>query len=89
MDAHETDAPETLLSLRDAAAALGLRPATIKQYILRGQLAAVRVPYGNATRLYVAHVEIDCYRCASLGTKGWDKRRRHAPSAPPDEPGAR
>ena len=29
MDAHETDAPETLLNLRDAAAALGLRPATV------------------------------------------------------------
>ncbi len=86
MDADETD---TLLSLRDAAATLGLRPATVKQYIQKGQLAAVRVPYGNATRLYVTHVEIDRYRCASLGAQGWDKRRRHAPSAPTDEPGAR
>jgi len=88
MDAAETDTQDALLSLRDAAAALGLRPATVKQYIQKGQLAAVRVPYGNATRLYVAHVEIDRYRCASLGAQGWDKRRRPAPSASPDEPGA-
>jgi len=66
MDAHETD---TLPSLRAAAAALGLRPATVKQDIQQGQLAALRVPSGHATRLYVAHVEIDRYRCASLGVR--------------------
>ena len=33
MNADETDAQGTLLSLRDAATALGLRPATVKQYI--------------------------------------------------------
>jgi len=74
MDTDKTDAPETLLSLRDAAAALGLRPATVKQYILRGHLAALRVPQGNAIRLFVAQAEIDRYRQESLG-KGWDKRR--------------
>jgi len=89
MDADETDAPETLLSLHDAAAALGLRPATVKQYILRGQLAAVRVPCGNATRLYVAPSEIDRYRRASLGAQGWDKRRGPAPPASPDASRAR
>ncbi len=75
MDADETDAPETLLSLRDAAAALGLRPATVKQYILRGQLAAVRLPQGHATRLFVAPAEIARYRRASLGAQGWTTRR--------------
>ncbi len=89
MDADETDAPETLLSLRDAAAALGLRPATVKQDILRGQLAAVRVPCGNATRLYVAPSEIDRYRRESLGVQGWDKRRGPAPPASPDVSRAR
>ncbi len=84
----DANAPDTLLCLRDAAP-LGLRPATVKQDIQKGQLAAVRVLYGHATRLYVTHVEIDRYRCASLGAQGWDKRRRHAPSAPTDEPGAR
>jgi len=88
MDADETDAPETLLSLRDAAAALGLRPATVKQYILRGQLAAVRLPHGASTRLYVAPAEIARYRRASLGTQGWADRRRHAAPAPTDESGA-
>jgi len=88
-DADETDAPETLLSLRDAAAALGLRPATVTQDILRGQLAAVRVPHGNATHLFGAPAELERYRRASLGTQGWDDRRRHAPPAPADEPGAR
>ncbi len=44
MNADKTDEQGTLLSLRDTAAALGLRPATVKQYILRGRLAAVRVP---------------------------------------------
>ncbi len=88
MDADETDAPETLLSLRDAAAR-GLRSATVKQYILRGQLAAVRVPCGHATRLFVAPAELERYRRASLGTQGWDDRRRHAPPAPADEPGVR
>ncbi len=89
MDATETDTQGPLIPLRDAAAALGLRPATVKQYILRGQLAAVRVPCGHATRLYVAPAELERYRRASLGAQGWDKRRRHGPSAPPDEPGAR
>jgi len=89
MDADETNAPETLLSLRDAAAALGLRPATVKQYILRSQLAAVRVPCGHATRLFVAPADLERYRRVSLGTQGWDDRRRHAPPAPADEPGAR
>ena len=69
MDADETDAPETLLSLR-AAAARGLRSATVKQYILRGQLAAVRVPCGHATRLFVAPAELERYRRASLGAPG-------------------
>ncbi len=79
MDTDETDTPETLLSLRDAAIALGLRAATVKQYILRGQLAAVRVPHGHATRLYVAQAEIDRYRHASLGAQGWHKRRERLP----------
>jgi len=87
----DANAPDTLLSLRDAAAPLGRRPATVTQDIQKGQLAAVRVPYGHATRLYVAHVEIDRYRCASLGAQGWDKRGKHEPSVPTaaDEPGAR
>jgi len=89
MNADETDAQGTLLSLRDAAAALGLRPATVKQYILRGQLAAVRVPCGHATRLFVAPAELERYRRASLGAQGWDDRRRHATPAPADEPGVR
>ncbi len=81
MNADETDAQGTLLSLRDAATALGLRPATVKQYIQKGQLAAVRVPCGNAPRLYVAPSEIDRYRRASLGAQGWDKRRGPVPPA--------
>ncbi len=89
MDADETDAQGTLLNLRDAAAALGLRPATVKQYILRGQLAALRIPQGHATRLYVAQAEIDRYRRASLGAQGWDKRRGPAPPASPDASRAR
>jgi hypothetical protein len=79
--ATETAARETLLSLRDAATALGLRPATVKQYILRGQLAAVRLPHGHATRLYVAPAELECYRRASLGAQGWAKRRGPVPPA--------
>jgi len=71
----DADAPETLLSLRDAATALGLRPATVKQDILRGQLAAVRVPCGHAIRLFIAPAEIDRYRRASLGGQGWTARR--------------
>ncbi len=89
MNADESDEQGTLLSLRDAAAALGLRPATVKQYILRGQLAALRVPQGNATRLYVAPSEIDRYRRESLGAQGWDKRRGPAPPAPTDASRAR
>ncbi len=34
MDPHDTTAPDSLLSVAEAAAALGLRPATVKQYIL-------------------------------------------------------
>jgi len=89
MDADETDEQDTLLSLTDAATTLGLRPATVTQYILRSQLAAVRVPCGHATRLFVAPAELERYRRASLGAQGWDDRRRHAPPAPADEPGAR
>ena len=70
MNADKTDEQGTLLSLRDAAIALGLRPATVKQYILRGQLAAVRVPCGHATRLFVAPAELERYRRASLGAPG-------------------
>ncbi len=81
MNADETDAQGTLLSLRDAAIALGLRPATVKQYILRSQLAAVRLPHGHATRLYVAPAERERYRQESLGAQGWDKRREPAPPA--------
>ncbi len=86
MDADETDAPETLLSLR-AAAARGLRSATVKQYILRGQLAAVRVPCGHATRLFVAPAELERYRRASLGAPGASAgaggtRRRRQPTRP-------
>ncbi len=91
MDADETDAPETLLSLRDAAAALGLRPATVKQDILRGQLTAIRLPHGATTRLYVAPAELERYRRASLGGQGWTNRRKHATPVPTAaaEPGAR
>jgi len=79
MDTAETDMPGALLSLHDAAAALGLRPATVKQYIQKGQLAALRLPHGTATRLYVAQAEIDRYRHASLGGQGWHKRRERLP----------
>jgi len=81
--AAETDAPETLVSLVEAATALGLRPATVKQYILRGQLAAIRVPRGNTTRLFVTSAELERYRRASLGGQGWVNRRGPAPPAPP------
>jgi len=84
MNADESDEQGTLLSLRDAATALGLRPATVKQYIQKGQLAAVRVPCGHATRLFVAPAELERYRRASLGGQGWDKRRKSAPQAPTD-----
>jgi len=69
-----------LLSLKDAAAALGLRPATVKQYIQKGQLAAVRIPCGNAIRLFVARAEIERYRHASLGGQGWTNRREQTPA---------
>ena len=78
MNADETAAQGTLLSLHDAATALGLRPATVKQYILRGQLTAVRISRGAATRLFVTQDEIDRYRHASLGAQGWHKRRARA-----------
>ncbi len=82
LDTVVTDARATLLSLKDAAAALGLRPATVKQYIQKGQLAAVRIPCGNAIRLFVARAEIERYRHASLGGQGWTNRRAHTPPAP-------
>ena len=68
-----------MLSLRDAAA-LGLRPATVKQYILRGQFAAIRVPRGNTTHLFVTSAELERYRRASLGAQGWTNRR--GPTSP-------
>ncbi len=86
--ATELTAHESLLRLAEAAAALGLRPATIKQYIQKGQLAAVRVPCGKATRLFIASAEIDRYRRTSLGGQGWPTRRArtaHAPASPADE----
>jgi len=83
MDADETDTPETLVSLVEAATALGLRPATVKQYILRGHLAAIRVPRGNRTRLFVTPAELKRYRRTSLGGQGWTTRRGSAPPAPP------
>jgi hypothetical protein len=89
MDTDETDTPEPLLSLRDAAIALGLRPATVKQYILRGQLAAVRIPCGNATRLFVTRAEIARYRRASLGAQGWNNRRARVAEEPPPADGSR
>ncbi len=64
LDPHDTTAPDTLLSVSEAATTLGLRPATVEQYIQKGQLAAVRLPHGHATRLSVAHTEIDRYRHA-------------------------
>jgi len=67
MAPHDTTAPDTLLSVSEAATTLGLRPATVEQYIQKGQLAAVRVPCGKAIRIFVAHAEIDRYRHASLG----------------------
>ncbi len=76
MDTDENDARDTLLSLPEAAAALGLRRATIKQYIQTGQLIAVRVPCGHAIRLFIAPAEIGRYRTASLGGQGWIKRRK-------------
>jgi len=71
LDPHDTTAPDTLLSVSEAAATLGLRPTTVEQYIQKGQLAAVRLPHGHVTRLFVAHTEIERYRHASLGGQGW------------------
>ncbi len=68
MAPHDTTTPDTLLSVSEAATTLGLHPATVEQYIHKGQLAAVRLPHGHATRLFVAHTEIDRYRHASLGS---------------------
>ena len=68
MAPHDTTASDTLLSVSEAATTLGLRPATVEQYIQKGQLAAVRVPCGKAIRIFVAHAEIDRYRHASLGS---------------------
>ena len=67
MDATETDTQGALPSLRDATTALGLRPAIVKQDILRGQPSAVRVPRGATTRLFVAPAALERYRRASLG----------------------
>jgi len=75
MDADNPIAPDTLLSVTEAAAALGLRPATIKDYILTERLAGVRVPRGQRVRLCVPRAEIERYREDSLGGKGWDKRK--------------
>jgi len=75
MDTGDTTAPDTLLSVPEAAAALGLRPATIKDYILTERLAGVRVPYGHTVRLFVPPAEVERYRHDALGGKGWDKRR--------------
>ena len=61
MNADKTDEQSVLLSLKDAATALGLRPATVKQYILRGHLAAVRLPHGHATRLFITLAELERY----------------------------
>ena len=86
MDADETAeaaAQGTVLSLVEAAAALGLRPATVTQDILHGQLAAIRLPHGHATRLCVAQAEIDRYRRASRGAQGWHKRRARVTGPPP------
>jgi len=76
LDPHDTTAPDTLLSVSEAATTLGLRPTTVEQYIQKGQLAAVRLPHGHATRLFVAHTEIERYRHASLG--GHPLRRARA-----------
>jgi hypothetical protein len=75
MDTGDTTTPGTLLSVPEAAAALGLRPATIKDYILTERLAGVRVPYGHTVRLFVPPAEVERYRHDALGGKGWDKRR--------------
>ena len=75
MDADNPIAPDTLLSVTEGAAALGLRPATIKDYILTERLAGVRVPYGHTVRLFVPPAEVERYRHDALGGKGWDKRR--------------
>ena len=64
-----------------------IRPREV--LLVDDDLAARRVPHGTATRLYVTYSEIARYRRESLGTQGWDKRRRHAPPASTDEPGAR
>ncbi len=66
----------------------GTYTATVKQYIC-GQLAALRLPHGTATRPFVVPAELERYRRASLGSQGWDDRRRHAPPVPAGEPGVR
>jgi hypothetical protein len=75
MDADDPAALDTLLSVTAAAAALGLRPATMKQYILTERLAGVRVPWGHRVRLCVPRADIARYRRDSLGGKVWDKRK--------------
>jgi len=75
MDTDDPTTPGTLLSVSEAAAALGLRPATIKDYILTARLAGVRLPYGHTVRLFVPRTEVERYRQDSLGGKGWDKRK--------------
>ncbi len=74
MDPHDTTAPDSLLSVAEAAAALGLRPAIVKQYILTERLASVRVPRGHRTRVFVPRADVERYRHDALGGKGWDKR---------------
>lgn len=75
MDTDDTTAQDILLSVTEAATALGLRPATIKQYILTERLASVRVLHGHRIRLCVPRAEVERYRQDALGGKGWDKRR--------------
>jgi len=75
MDTDDPTTPDTLLSVAEAAAALGLRPATIKQYIQTGKLAAVRLPQGQRARVFIPRADITRYRRDSLGSKGWDKRK--------------
>jgi len=87
MDTAENDARDTLLSLPEAAAALGLRRATITQDIQTGQLTAVRVPCGHAIRLFIAPAEIARYRAASLGGQSWIKRRMSASLSTTDQSG--
>ncbi len=75
MDTDDPTDQDTLLSVSEAAAALGLRPATIKDYILTERLAGVRLPRGHRVHLFVPRAEVERYRHDALGGIGWDKRR--------------